>query len=185
MQANDLAVNKKTLLYVGGLDEKVDESTVKAAFMPFGDVVMIDLPRDQLTHHHRGFAFVEFEEPGDAAAAIENMNDSELFGRVLKVNHARSTSSMREGIWAQANSWYDSSLTADASEVDSLIRNQKNSGKEGETDDKENNTEKTASKKRVRLKEVAYVRRTGELETYVMEEAIPEPKKSKKKKQKK
>eukprot|EP00954_Amorphochlora_amoebiformis_P003660 284291-Amorphochlora_amoeboformis.AAC.1 len=97
VERSDLAVNKKTLLYVGGLEEQVDEKTVHAAFVPFGEVVHIELPRDQLTHHHRGFAFVEFEEPEDAAHAIENMNDSELFGRVLKVNHARPSAMSREG----------------------------------------------------------------------------------------
>ncbi len=39
------------------------------------------------TEKHRGFAFVEFELPEDAQAAIDNMNDSELFGRTLKVSH--------------------------------------------------------------------------------------------------
>jgi peptidyl-prolyl isomerase E (cyclophilin E) len=32
---------------------------------------------------------VEFEAPEDAAAAIDNMNDAELFGRNIRVNFAR------------------------------------------------------------------------------------------------
>lgn len=31
-------------------------------------------------------SFVEFELPEDAAAAIDNMNDSELYGRTIRVN---------------------------------------------------------------------------------------------------
>ena len=38
---------------------------------------------------HRGFAFVQFEEKEDAKEAIDNMNNAELFGRVLKVNIAK------------------------------------------------------------------------------------------------
>ncbi|KAK2178542.1 hypothetical protein NP493_539g02052 [Ridgeia piscesae] len=38
---------------------------------------------------HRGFAFVEFELAEDAAAAIDNMNDSELFGKTVRVNLAK------------------------------------------------------------------------------------------------
>lgn len=37
----------------------------------------------------RGFGFVEYEEKEDAAAAIDNMHNAELFGRVLKVNYAQ------------------------------------------------------------------------------------------------
>jgi peptidyl-prolyl isomerase E (cyclophilin E) len=40
---------------------------------------------------HRGYGFVEYVEPEDAIEAIENMNDSELFGRTLKVNVAKPT----------------------------------------------------------------------------------------------
>lgn len=38
---------------------------------------------------HRGFGFVEYQEADDAQHAMDNMNDSELFGRVLKVNIAK------------------------------------------------------------------------------------------------
>ncbi|KAF4742890.1 hypothetical protein FOZ62_023051 [Perkinsus olseni] len=35
------------------------------------------------------FAFVEFYEEGDAKDAVDNMNESELYGRTLRVNMAR------------------------------------------------------------------------------------------------
>lgn len=38
---------------------------------------------------HTGFGFVEFEEKDDAAAAIDNMHNSEIYGRVLRVNYAQ------------------------------------------------------------------------------------------------
>uniref|UniRef100_A0A914DJ45 Peptidyl-prolyl cis-trans isomerase E n=1 Tax=Acrobeloides nanus TaxID=290746 RepID=A0A914DJ45_9BILA len=41
------------------------------------------------TGKHRGFGFVEYELPEDAAAAIDNMNESELFGKTIRVNFAR------------------------------------------------------------------------------------------------
>uniref|UniRef100_G3X115 Peptidyl-prolyl cis-trans isomerase E n=4 Tax=Sarcophilus harrisii TaxID=9305 RepID=G3X115_SARHA len=48
-------------------------------------------PAEQLQQleKHRGFAFVEFELAEDAAAAIDNMNESELFGRTIRVNLAK------------------------------------------------------------------------------------------------
>ena len=51
---------------------------------------------------HRGFAFVQYEDRGDAAACIDNMNNAELFGRVLKVNVAKpsaATGGHRPGVW--------------------------------------------------------------------------------------
>ena len=100
------AAQNKKLLYVGGLAEEVDEKMLHAAFIPFGDIIGnihfldalevinlfrsdITIPLDFETESHRGFAFVEFEEVADAAAARDNMDEAELFGRTLKVNIAR------------------------------------------------------------------------------------------------
>jgi len=80
--------NKKTI-YVGGLAEEVDEKMVKAALIPFGDITEVQVPLDYQTSKHRGFAFVEFEAAEDAAAAIDNMNESELCGRTLRCNLAK------------------------------------------------------------------------------------------------
>nr|AFK11445.1 peptidyl-prolyl cis-trans isomerase E-like protein [Callorhinchus milii] len=79
----------KRVLYVGGLAEEVDEKVLHAAFIPFGDIMDIQIPLDYETEKHRGFAFVEFENAEDAAAAIDNMNESELFGRTIRVNLAK------------------------------------------------------------------------------------------------
>ena len=57
----------------GGLAEEVDEKVLHAAFIPFGDIMDIQIPLDYETEKHRGFAFVEFESAEDAAAAIDNM----------------------------------------------------------------------------------------------------------------
>ena len=99
--------NPKRTVYVGALAEEVDEKILHAAFIPFGkrqseeiskriqgvfflgDIFEIQLPIDYETQKHRGFAFVEYETAEDAAAAIDNMNDSELFGRAIRVNLAR------------------------------------------------------------------------------------------------
>jgi len=65
------------------------------------------------TEKHRGFGFVTFEQREDAKAAIENMNNSELYGRVLRVNVAKPQKAKAEGsgkaVWADenANSYFD------------------------------------------------------------------------------
>lgn len=64
--------NKRTV-YIGGLADEVTEQLVNDAFIPFGDIVEIQMPVDYESQKHRGFAFIEFETAEDAAAAIDNM----------------------------------------------------------------------------------------------------------------
>uniref|UniRef100_A0A7N8Y5A9 Peptidyl-prolyl cis-trans isomerase E n=1 Tax=Mastacembelus armatus TaxID=205130 RepID=A0A7N8Y5A9_9TELE len=78
-----MAANKR-VLYVGGLAEEVDEKVLHAAFIPFGDIIDIQIPLDYETEKHRGFAFIEFE-----LAEVCNINESELFGRTVRVNIAK------------------------------------------------------------------------------------------------
>lgn len=53
--------NKKTTLYVGGLEENVNEAILHSAFIPFGDIKDVNIPLDNTTGKHRGFGFVEYE----------------------------------------------------------------------------------------------------------------------------
>lgn len=95
--------NKKRTLYVGGFGDEVNEKLLHAAFLPFGEIVGISVPMDYETGKHRGFAFVEFELSEDAAAAIDNMNDSELFGRTVRCNFARppkANEKSQRPVWA-------------------------------------------------------------------------------------
>jgi len=54
----------------------------------------------------KGHGFVEFEDPEDAKAAMQNMDGSELFGRIIRVNVARqSTMDKTKPVWeTQADS---------------------------------------------------------------------------------
>ena len=95
------SINRRTVLYIGGLDENVTEKTLEAAFLPFGDLVRILIPKDATTGTHRGFGFVEFEEADDAAQAEDNMDDSQMYGRVLKVKIAKPNAIQQQSVWAQ------------------------------------------------------------------------------------
>lgn len=67
--------NPKTTLYVGGLEDSVTEQMLHAAFLPFGDIKDVSVPMDHATGKHRGFGFVEYELPEDAADAMDNMHN--------------------------------------------------------------------------------------------------------------
>jgi RNA recognition motif-containing protein len=61
---------------------------------------------------HRGYGYVEFEDPEDVKDAIDNMDQSELFGKVIKVNAAKPPKNANEGlgsktaVWEQVRSMY-------------------------------------------------------------------------------
>lgn len=95
------------MLYVGGLGDEVTQDMVRAAFIPFGELIEINMPLDYSSQKHKGFAFVEFEEKEDAASAIENMNDAEIYGKTIRVNLAKpmkSNESSTRAVW-QKEEW--------------------------------------------------------------------------------
>mmetsp|Transcript_9389 Transcript_9389/g.10852 ORF Transcript_9389/g.10852 Transcript_9389/m.10852 type:complete len:149 (-) Transcript_9389:114-560(-) len=112
MQA--VSLNPKTTVYVGGLDESVNEAFLHAAFVPFGDIKDVNIPLDHTTQKNRGFGFVTFLEKGDAAEAMDNMHNSELFGRVLRVNFAQPPKIKGgEQGWSHQPVWADEDAYAD------------------------------------------------------------------------
>ena len=84
-----LIMKSEISCWAGGLEENATEAVVHAAFIPFGDIKDISMPLDQSTQKHRGFAFITYFEKEDAAAAMDNMHNGELYGRVLTVNYAQ------------------------------------------------------------------------------------------------
>ena len=84
-------------------------------FLPFGEIVDVTIPRPELpssTDPHRGFGYVEFEVPGDAKEAIDNMDQSELFGRVLKVAPAKPQKDGNQGLGSKTAIWESVSLAS-------------------------------------------------------------------------
>eukprot|EP00397_Hematodinium_sp_SG-2012_P071673 GEMP01145661.1.p1 GENE.GEMP01145661.1~~GEMP01145661.1.p1 ORF type:complete len:129 (-),score=21.47 GEMP01145661.1:46-408(-) len=95
-------ITKRTL-YVGGLEEQVNKDVLQAAFAPFGEIKTVEIPIDHKSGKHKGFGFVEFVEEEDTLVAIDNMHESELYGRILNVNLAREPKHKAEctrPIWA-------------------------------------------------------------------------------------
>jgi len=98
----------KSTIFVGGLDNAVTAGTLHAAFIPFGEIVDISLPKPELpssTDPHRGFGYVEFELAEDAREAMNNMDQSELFGRVIKVAAAKPQKDNSEGLGSRTAVW--------------------------------------------------------------------------------
>ncbi|EGX93171.1 RNA recognition protein, RNP-1 [Cordyceps militaris CM01] len=102
------AARWKATVYVGGLAPQVTNANVVDAFIPFGEIVEVKLPKPDASNTgqtHKGFAYVEFEDSSDAKEAIDNMDQAEFFGRTLKVSLAKAPKSAQEGLGSKTAIW--------------------------------------------------------------------------------
>ena len=112
----------KSTIHVSSLPAPCTAVTLHSAFLPFGEIVDVTLPANDAArsgqHHgdqapsdgsqpHRGFGYIEFADPSDAVEAIENMDQSELFGKVIRVSHAkeRKDKDRNEGLGSRTALW--------------------------------------------------------------------------------
>ena len=76
-------------LYIGNLSFSATEEGLRTLFSQYGEVISVTLKTDWETGRPRGFGFIEMENAG---AAAEALNEKEYEGRALKVNPARERS---------------------------------------------------------------------------------------------
>jgi nucleolin len=79
-----------TKLFVGSLPWSIDDEELREAFEEHGNVVSAKIVKDRETGRSRGFGFVEMESSSEASTAIKALNDSQLKGRNIVVNEAKS-----------------------------------------------------------------------------------------------
>ena len=77
-------------IYVGNLDFSTTEDSIRLMFEPHGTVETVSLVTNRDTGRSRGFAFVEMTDAGQADKAISVLHGSDLDGRELNINEARS-----------------------------------------------------------------------------------------------
>ena len=78
------ATNQR-VLHIAGLDDSVTKDVLIGAFSVFGEIQTVDIPIDSQSGKPRGFGFVEFMDSNDSADAVDNMDQSELYGRTIRV----------------------------------------------------------------------------------------------------
>lgn len=75
-------------IYVGNMNFKTTEDSLRALFDNYGSVEEVAIINDRETGRPRGFAFVTIDDEG-GKKAIEDLNGQEFEGRNLNVNEAR------------------------------------------------------------------------------------------------
>ncbi len=77
-------------IYVGNLPYSTTDDSLADAFRAHGAVERAVVISDRETGRSRGFGFVEMPNDAEGEAAIEAMNGTDMDGRSLVVNKARS-----------------------------------------------------------------------------------------------
>lgn len=63
-----------------------NESEIRQWFNPFGEIELIELPKDHITGKNKGHAIIEFKRHKDAKNAVKEMNGFDINGKKLKVS---------------------------------------------------------------------------------------------------
>lgn len=87
--SDEQTIISQTKLFVGGLNRKLRWKDLREEFSKFGEVAFARVKLDKETGKSRGFGFVEFVNPEDAAKAQQAMDGQEIMGRAVKVDFAK------------------------------------------------------------------------------------------------
>ncbi len=84
-------------IYIGNLSFQAEQEDLFALFSQYGEVKQCSLPLDRETGRKRGFAFVEMTNDADEQKAIDDLQDVEWMGRMIRVNKATPRENQRGG----------------------------------------------------------------------------------------
>ncbi len=76
-------------IYIGNLNPTTDETQLREAFAPHGEISSANVVREHDTQVSRGFGFIEMPGATEGQAAIAALNGSTLNGNLLRVNESR------------------------------------------------------------------------------------------------
>ena len=75
-------------IYIGTLSFQAEQEHLFDLFSEYGEVKNCSLPLDRETGRKRGFAFVEMISDDDEQKAIDDLQDVEWMGRMIRVSKA-------------------------------------------------------------------------------------------------
>lgn len=75
-------------LLIRNLARKTTEATLRELFQAYGRVQSCNLVMDPKTGLSKGFGFVEMPKPGEAKAAMKNLNGQDVEGNRIRVKKA-------------------------------------------------------------------------------------------------
>jgi len=83
-------------LLIRNLARNVTEAELQALFTDHGTVQSCSLVMDKVTGESKGFGFVEMPKPGEAKAAMKNINGRSINGEKVRVKKAEPAPGEKE-----------------------------------------------------------------------------------------
>ncbi|KAK7321679.1 hypothetical protein VNO77_32543 [Canavalia gladiata] len=85
-----------TSLYVGDLDQNVNDSQLYDLFNQVGQVVSVRVCRDLTTRRSLGYGYVNYSNPQDAARALDVLNFTPLNNKSIRIMYSHRDPSIRK-----------------------------------------------------------------------------------------
>mmetsp|Transcript_20448 Transcript_20448/g.24553 ORF Transcript_20448/g.24553 Transcript_20448/m.24553 type:complete len:160 (+) Transcript_20448:114-593(+) len=85
------------IIFVSGVHEEAEEDDIYEAFAQFGEIKSLHLNQDRQTCYMKGYALLEYETKKEAQKAIDEMNETQLLERDIKVGFAFSRGPLKKG----------------------------------------------------------------------------------------
>lgn len=76
-------------IFVANLNFKLQDDDLRGIFEEYGEVSSAKIIMDRETGRSRGFGFVEMQDDEQAQEAIDQLNEVEIEGKVIKVSKAK------------------------------------------------------------------------------------------------
>lgn len=108
---HNLNQSSQRKLFLGNISQSIDEEDLRSVFSKYGKILNVHMPKsNKIQNQHKGYGFIEFDDPEAAAAALE-MNLKELKGRQIRVqfsNAHSNSSSLKNSSNSESHSAFDS-----------------------------------------------------------------------------
>lgn len=72
------------MIFIGDLDESLDENYITVVFHRFGPIKSVVLRKDTMTNQSKGYCFIEYSDEESAQKAIKEAN-----GMIIGRKHVR------------------------------------------------------------------------------------------------